>query len=233
MIALVGVGTHAAIAGAIAYFVAHATYKSALFLAAGAYDHVLGTRDVAKLRGGVRLVPLAAAGAALACVSMAGLVPALGYVAKEEALKGLLHEADAMRAAVAIAIVLALAFTVAASIRLAVAPFRRADPASRSESAAAGDVRGRFALSLWPAVLGGVSVLLGVGAQQLSPAIEAAAGVALGTAPADPLSLWHGFTPAFALSLTALAAGAGFFFWRRHRGWPQLFAAETAARAFD
>ncbi len=43
---LLGVGTREAIAAALVYLVAHACYKGALFLVAGAIDHETGTRDI-------------------------------------------------------------------------------------------------------------------------------------------------------------------------------------------
>ena len=46
---LLGVGTRDAIVAALVYLVAHACYKGALFLVAGAIDHETGTRDITAL----------------------------------------------------------------------------------------------------------------------------------------------------------------------------------------
>ena len=48
---LLGVGTREAIIAALVYLVAHAGYKGALFLVAGAIDHETGTRDISGLAG--------------------------------------------------------------------------------------------------------------------------------------------------------------------------------------
>ena len=48
---LLGVGTREAIIAALVYLVAHAGYKGALFLIAGAIDHETGTRDISALTG--------------------------------------------------------------------------------------------------------------------------------------------------------------------------------------
>ena len=48
---LLGVGTREAIAAALVYLVAHACYKGALFLVAGAIDHETGTREITALVG--------------------------------------------------------------------------------------------------------------------------------------------------------------------------------------
>ena len=46
---LLGVGTREAIAAALVYLVAHACYKGALFLVAGAIEHETGTREITAL----------------------------------------------------------------------------------------------------------------------------------------------------------------------------------------
>ena len=52
-------------------------------MVAGAIDHETGTRDL-KLIGGLRRsMPVTAAAAGMAAISMAGLPPALGYLGKE------------------------------------------------------------------------------------------------------------------------------------------------------
>jgi multicomponent Na+:H+ antiporter subunit A len=71
MLAL-GIGTPDAILACLAYVVAHAGYKGALFLVAGAVDHETGTRDVTALGGLRGQMPKTAAAAMLAAASMAG-----------------------------------------------------------------------------------------------------------------------------------------------------------------
>jgi len=81
---LLGAGTELAVTAAVLYFVAHALYKAALFLVAGAIDHGTGTRDVTAL-GGLRdpmtvtfIATIMAAGA------MIGVPPLVAFFAKEE-----------------------------------------------------------------------------------------------------------------------------------------------------
>src|SRR5690606_3545830 len=66
MMLLLGVGTWAAIVASLVYLVAHACYKGALFLVAGAVDHQSGTRDVRQLAGLRQVMPLTAAAGMLA-----------------------------------------------------------------------------------------------------------------------------------------------------------------------
>ena len=71
------------------YFVAHALYKAALFLVAGIIDHGTGTRDITALGGLRDTLTISFIAAALAALSMFGLPPFLGYLAKEESYVGL------------------------------------------------------------------------------------------------------------------------------------------------
>lgn len=87
---LIGLGTEAAIAAMVLYFLAHALYKAALFMVTGAIDHEAGTRDLTLLGGLADRMPVSFIGAALACLSMFGLPMTLGYFAKEEMYLGLL-----------------------------------------------------------------------------------------------------------------------------------------------
>ena len=57
---LFGIGTPQAVTAGLVYLVAHACYKGALFLVAGAVEHETGTRDVAVLGGLRRAMPATA-----------------------------------------------------------------------------------------------------------------------------------------------------------------------------
>ena len=83
MVLLLGLGTVSAVAAALALVVAHALYKASLFLMAGAVSHQTGERDVERLGGLWRAMPLTALAAALAALSLAGLPSSLGFASKE------------------------------------------------------------------------------------------------------------------------------------------------------
>lgn len=91
LVMLLGIGTEGAVAAAVVYLVAHALYKAALFLISGIIDHGTGTREITELGGLARLMPVTFVAAILAAISMAGLPPALGFLAKEEMYGALLH----------------------------------------------------------------------------------------------------------------------------------------------
>ena len=87
---LIGVGTGEAIAAALVYLVAHACYKGALFLVAGAIDHQTGSRDIRACRDLRRTMPLTAIAGGAAALSMVGVPLTLGFVAKDGAYEALL-----------------------------------------------------------------------------------------------------------------------------------------------
>jgi len=79
---LFAMGTPPAVTAGLVYLIAHACYKGALFLVAGAVEHETGTRDVSVLGGLRRAMPTTAVAAALAAASMAGIPLFAGFVAK-------------------------------------------------------------------------------------------------------------------------------------------------------
>ncbi len=81
---LLGIGTPQAVVAAIVYLLAHACYKGALFLVAGAVEQETGTRDVTVLGGLRRAMPRTALAAMLAAASMAGIPLFFGFIAKEQ-----------------------------------------------------------------------------------------------------------------------------------------------------
>lgn len=89
LVMLTGTSNEVAIRGAVLYLFAHSLFKGALFMVAGLIDHETGTRDVTKLGGLRKAMPITFAAAVLAAVSMAGLPPFIGFVAKEELYLGI------------------------------------------------------------------------------------------------------------------------------------------------
>ena len=80
---LLGIGTPVALKAAMTFLLAHALYKGALFMVAGSVDHQTGTRDIERLGGLGRAMPVTAAAAILAGLSMSGLPPLTGFISKE------------------------------------------------------------------------------------------------------------------------------------------------------
>ncbi|TBD89147.1 putative monovalent cation/H+ antiporter subunit A [Rhizobium ruizarguesonis] len=84
LVMLIGFGSDHAVEAAALYLVAHSLFKGALFMVAGIIDHETGTRDITRLSGLMRAMPLTWMIALAAAFSMAGLPPFFGFLAKEE-----------------------------------------------------------------------------------------------------------------------------------------------------
>jgi multicomponent Na+:H+ antiporter subunit A len=89
LVMLVGTSNVKAIEGAVLYLIAHSLFKGALFMVAGTVDHEAGTRDMTRLGGLRKAMPITAAAALLAALSMGGIWPLLGFVAKEVLYEGI------------------------------------------------------------------------------------------------------------------------------------------------
>lgn len=217
MVLLAGLGTRAAAVAALAMTVTHALFKSGLFLSVGVIDHATGTRDLTRLSGMGRRLPILAAAAGLAAASMAGLPPLLGFLSKEVALEALTYLVPdgggtgmtaAMGVALISAVVVGSALTVAYSLRFwwggfadkegVQTPFHAPGPA----------------LQAAPVLLATLSLVGGFLGGPLTGVFSTYA-VKLSTGePSHGLALWHGFTAPLGLSVLAIAGGVALF-WRR------------------
>ncbi len=70
---LAGIDTPLAIVAAIFHIINHAVFKASLFMAAGIIDHECGTRDMRRLSGLRRVMPITATLAIVASAAMAGV----------------------------------------------------------------------------------------------------------------------------------------------------------------
>jgi multicomponent Na+:H+ antiporter subunit A len=222
---LLGIGTAQSVTAALLYLVAHACYKGALFLVAGAVEHGTGTRDVVALSGLRRSMPRTALAAHLAAVSMAGIPLSLGFVAKEQFYEGVLAFGawGGASGTLVAAAVIASALLGAAGLLAGASPFH-------GRSMAAADAHeAPPAMWLGPLLLGLVGLAIGVVPALLNtPLALAVAAVTREPAPVT-LSLWHGFTPMLALSALTLAGSVGLFVSRngiRRLAWPRRFGTE-------
>ena len=193
---LLGVGTREAIAAALVYLVAHASYKGALFLVAGAIDHETESRDITSLAGLRRAMPITAAAGGAAALSMAGMPLTLGFVGKDGAYEALLH-GDGWSAWL-------LALTVFASVLLGLAgllagvvPFRGTRPAEELREPP-------WPLWIPPLTLALSGVFAGIVPWILAAPLSAAASAVSNTPFDMSLAVWHGLSPALLLSVVTL-----------------------------
>lgn len=199
MMALYGSG-HAF--AATVHLVNHAAFKAALFLVVGIVDHKAGSRSISALGGLARRLPVTAALAIPAALSMAALPPFGGFISKELFYEEMLHEG-------LVPIVLALTgsiLTFAYSLRFLTVffgPYRCQNPNVH-------EARFPFWLPLTPLV----AAVLAFG---LVPWQDTVAGWFTGLAAPSlgyqgaPLALWHGPSLTLALSVLTWLLGLALF----------------------
>ncbi|WLS11577.1 monovalent cation/H+ antiporter subunit A (plasmid) [Shinella sumterensis] len=80
---LLSLGSPLAAVAAIFHMMNHATFKASLFMAAGIIDHETGTRDMRRLSGLYRYLPITGTLAMVASAAMAGVPLLNGFISKE------------------------------------------------------------------------------------------------------------------------------------------------------
>ncbi|MEZ5088283.1 MAG: Na+/H+ antiporter subunit A [Micropruina sp.] len=219
LVLLNGLGTESAALAGIAMLIGHALFKATLFLLVGVIDHSTGTRDLTRLTGVGRSMPLVAVIGGLAAASMAGLPPTLGFIAKESAFEaltnvvtyhgdGIAGATPAMGVLLTGAVVAGSVLTVAYSLRWwwgAFADKRNVVPVDIHRPSAG-------FLSV-PVLLGALCLVGGFLGGWLTPLIQPLS-VGLAGHASHGLALWHGVTPPLLLSLLAIGLGA-LMFWQR------------------
>jgi len=196
-----GLGTREGAVVAVFHVINHACFKAALFMTAGIVDHAAHSRDIRRLGGLATLMPVTFVIALLTGLSMAGIPFLNGFLSKEM----MLEEAARTGVPWALASTLGALLSVAYSLRYVVHVFLgpvRSDYPGRPHDPA-------FGMWVGPALLALAVVAIGVMPQTLAGTLVAAtAGAVVGDGrPEVVLGLWHGLTPALAMSVVALAGG--------------------------
>lgn len=188
---MIGTGSEEALAAGLGFFLAHALYKAALFMAAGAIDHATGTRDLEALSGLGRTLPVLFITVCLAAAALLGLPLFFSFVAKETMLA-------AATGPTLLALILGNALMGGAGLVFAVKPFfgpRFAGPLHPPGLALLGPPLLLAVLGLW----------FGLAPPDLSPALSAVVGHAATIKP-HPFSLTD---PAFVMSLAIWGLALG------------------------
>jgi multicomponent K+:H+ antiporter subunit A len=206
---LLGLNSRLALVAALFHVMNHATFKASLFMAAGIIDHETGTRDIRRLNGLYRFMPVTATLAVVAAAAMAGVPLLNGFLSKEmffaEAL-AVEGPAPALNRALPYVAVAWGMFSVAYSLRFIHGVFFGPRPQGLPREPHEPPRWMRFPMELLVAACLLVGVLP---ALTIGPVLDSAVSSVLGAdAPEYSLAVWHGFTTPLIMSLAALAGGA-------------------------
>ncbi|MCS6712205.1 Na+/H+ antiporter subunit A [Brachybacterium sp. EF45031] len=114
--AVAALGTRGTTLAAMGMMLAHALFKAPLFMVVGIIDKTFGTRDLRRLSGVWRVIPVPAVIGILSAASMAAVPPLFGFVAKEGVYTSL-WEAGGWHRVLLAALVVGSVLTVAYSWR--------------------------------------------------------------------------------------------------------------------
>ena len=213
--ALFGISAPMAVVAGILHIINHATFKASLFMAAGIVDHEVGSRDMRKLGGLHKYMPMTAFLATIATGAMAGVPLLNGFLSKEmffEQTVGLERLGELAWIAPTLAALGGL-FSVGYSLRFAWDVFF-AEPRHRPAHPPHAPPRLMelpIMVLVVPCVLVGVLPALVVGGL-----LDVAASSVLGGQMPDVhLALFHGFNLPLMMSLIAFTGGGLVFAWRK------------------
>jgi multicomponent K+:H+ antiporter subunit A/multicomponent Na+:H+ antiporter subunit A len=198
----------------------HVFYKACLFMVVGIIDHSTGTRDLRKLGGLAKKMPLTAIAAALGLAALAGLPPTTGFLSKEMLLKTLTtfwKTTDGGAVAMyAMACVLVASLV---KVTIALRVWRKAFGGAPTEAVEAHYHGPSVGLQLPPLLLAGAALGCGLFAPAFGRFTETFSVVGVQAASFGELHLWHGFTLELGLSALVVGVGAVLYFVVGERRW--------------
>ncbi|WP_313296857.1 monovalent cation/H+ antiporter subunit A [Diaphorobacter sp.] len=205
---LLGMNSPLAAVAAVFHIMNHATFKASLFMATGIIDHESGTRDIRRLSGLRKMMPVTATLATVAAAAMAGVPLLNGFLSKEMffAETVFVDASPFVSAVMPIAATIAGVFSVAYSLRFILDVFW-GPPASDlplQPHEPPHWMRVPVELLVLACLVVGIFPNWSVGRF-----LDAAALPVVGTGhlPEFSLSMWHGFNTPLVMSIIALAGG--------------------------
>mgnify|MGYP003373822274 CR=1 FL=1 len=213
---LFGLDTRLAVVAGVFHILNHATFKASLFMSAGIIDHETGTRDMRRINGLWKAMPVTGALGMVAAAAMAGVPLLNGFLSKEMFFAETTALGDgAAGFALPLAATIAAVFSVAYSARFVNDTFFNGDPVDlpKTPHEPPRFMRVPVELLVLLCLAVGVAPALTVG-----PLLAVGAQAALGTElPEYSLALWHGFNLPLAMSVAALAGGLALYFGLQRR----------------
>jgi len=248
VITLIGYGTPAAILAGIFHLFNHSAFKGSLFMMVGIVDHETGTRDISKLRGLAKVMPVTATIAGIGTLAMAGLPPFNGFLSKDMFFKVSL---DVVQTSFAfmypygwifpVVAIIASTFTFIYSISILLRVFFSGELTTETPKV---PHEAPFGLLAPAVVLAGITVIVGIAPNLitkaiLEPAVLAVYGSAYyGATYGVHIQHWHGIGPGLWIKVGIIVAGLLLYFNLERlkaviEGVPSIIYAISSNRFYD
>ncbi len=208
---LLGLDSPLAAVAAVFHIFNHALFKASLFMAAGVIDHECGTRDMRRLSGLFRFMPVTATLAMVAAAAMAGVPLLNGFLSKEmffaETIE--MHDNSLLDRNLPYFATVAGIFSVAYSLRFIYKVFFGPPPLDLPRQPHEPPRWMRFPIEFLVLACLVVGIVPG---RTVGPILDAAVYGVLGTeTPEYSLAVWHGLTWPLLMSGVALAGGIALY----------------------
>ena len=203
---LLGMNSPMAAVAAVFHMMNHATFKASLFMAAGIIDHETGTRDMRRLDGLFKPMPVTGTLAIVACAAMAGVPLLNGFLSKEMffAETVFVHANPWIQYGLPAMATLAGVFAVVYSLRFGHDVFFGKKPETpRQPHEPTHWMRVPVELLVLACIVVGTMPAWSIGPLLATAALP----VVGGDLPEYSLAIWHGFNTPLAMSLVATLGG--------------------------
>ena len=208
---LFGLDTPLSVVAGVFHIINHAIFKASLFMAAGIVDHECGTRDMRRVNGLFKFMPVTATLAIVAAGSMAGVPLLNGFLSKEMFFAETVGHPvfDEMRWLLPTFATVAGILAVAYSSRFIHDVFFNGDPINLPRQPHEPPHWMRAPVE----ILVVLCLLVGIFPQwSIAPILRVSANAVLQQElPVFHLAVWHGFNAPFMMSLLALVGGIALY----------------------
>lgn len=200
----------------------HVFYKACLFMVVGIIDHSTGTRDLRRLGGLFKKMPLTGVAALITLASLAGVAPTAGFLSKELLLEAVIGFRETTAGLLGWWPLVAVVAASVIKVIVAAGVFHRAFLGPVSPEVKQHWHAPSFGLQLPALVLAAATLGCGLAAGAFGRFTLSFGVPGEHLMEAGTLHLWHGLTPAFLSSMGVLTAGLVIYFAVGARYWAKL-----------
>jgi multisubunit Na+/H+ antiporter MnhB subunit len=211
-----GLGSSIGVRFDFVHILNHVFYKGCLFMVAGIVDHCAGTRDVRRLGGLAKVMPLTAFAGLVGAAALAGFPLTTGFISKEIILADLVAVRGVHPTGGVILlgmVILSALFTVAFAARLFLKVFTGAIPAGLHLHAPSRSIQ------MPPVLLAGALIFFGIFPGFLENPLDKLRVAQLHAPGGAYLKLWHGFNFELLVSFLTILAGGALYLWGNRSQW--------------